>query len=215
MSERLRIESPVNPYQWNVQGKANEPITVAGLLDKARQILGAEVAHLPVTWTLDEIFTRLENNAPRVAIIGGSWDHPAHVMDLWTVLRAAMSLWQRGAVPFYCATPVLCDGTAQNTMGMSYSLQSRNAIAQMVVNHLEAQSYHGAFVVQSCDKQPLAVVCALAHLDVLRRLRGEAPVWATFAPVHVLRGGTIPEKLRAELEEVAQRAEQMGHEDIA
>ncbi|WP_029421270.1 dihydroxy-acid dehydratase [Alicyclobacillus macrosporangiidus] len=214
MSERLRIESPVNPYQWNVQGKANEPITVAGLLDKARQILGAEVAHLPVTWTLDEIFTRLENNAPRVAIIGGSWDHPAHVMDLWTVLRAAMSLWQHGAVPFYCATPVLCDGTAQNTMGMSYSLQSRNAIAQMVVNHLEAQSYHGAFVVQSCDKQPLAVVCALAHLDVLRRLRGEAPVWATFAPVHVLRGGTIPKKLRAELEQVARRAEEMGHEDI-
>ncbi|MCL6625797.1 MAG: dihydroxy-acid dehydratase, partial [Alicyclobacillus shizuokensis] len=209
------MDNPVNPYTWNVQGKANEPITVAGLLDKARFILGAEAADIPVTWTLDEIYTRLEENAPRIAIIGGSWDHPAHVMDLWTVARSALSLWTQGAVPFYAAIPVLCDGTAQNTMGMSYSLQSRQAIAAMVVNHLEAQSYHGAFVIQSCDKQPFGVLCGLAHLDVIRRRRGEAPVMATFAPVHVLRGGTIPEKLRAELEDVAERAETMGLSDIA
>lgn len=215
MAQQLRIDNPINPYSWNTQGKANEPITVAGLLDRAKRILGPEVAHLPVTWTLDEIYTRLEENAPRIAILGGSWDHPAHVMDLETVLRAAMSLWQRGAVPFYASTPVLCDGTAQSTMGMSYSLQSRNVIAEMVVNHLEAQSYHGAFVIQSCDKQPLAAVSGLALLDRLRRLRGESPVWATFAPVHVLKGGTIPPKLMAELEQVAVRAQGMGLSDIA
>src|SRR5579875_480628 len=212
---RLRIENPINPYEWNVQGKANEPITVAALLDKARQILGSEVAHIPASWTLDEIYTRLEENAPRIAILGGSWDHPAHIMDLGTVLRAAISLWSHGAVPFYAATPVLCDGTAQNTMGMSYSLQSRHAIANMVINHMEAQSYHGAFVIQGCDKQPLGVVCGLAHLDRVRRFRGEAPVMATFAPVHVLKGGTIPEKLRAELELVAKRAEERGLQAIA
>ena len=215
MAERLRIDNPINPYSWNAQGKANEPITVAALLDRAKRLLGEEVTHLPVTWTLDEIYTRLEENAPRIAILGGSWDHPAHVMDLETVCRAAMSLWQRGAVPFYASTPVLCDGTAQSTMGMSYSLQSRNLIAGMVVNHLEAQSYHGAFVIQSCDKQPLAVVSGLAHLDRLRRYRGEAPIWATFAPVHVLKGGTIPLRLKEELLQVAQRAEGMGHGDIA
>lgn len=213
--ERLRINNPINPYQWNVQGKANEPITVAALLDKARQMLAPEVADIPVTWSLDEIYTRLEENAPRIAILGGSWDHPAHVMDLGTVLRAAISLWHRGAVPFYAATPVLCDGTAQNTMGMSYSLQSRHAIAHMIINHMEAQSYHGAFVIQGCDKQPLGVVCGLAHLDYIRRLRGEAPVLATFAPVHVLKGGTIPEKLRMELEQVATRAEETGFQSIA
>ncbi len=215
LAGNLRIDNPINPYSWNTQAKANEPITVAGLLDRARHLLGSEVAALPVTWTLDEIYTRLEENAPRIAILGGSWDHPAHVMDLETVLRAAMSLWQRGAVPFYAATPVLCDGTAQSTMGMSYSLQSRNAIAQMVVNHMEAHSYHGAFVVQGCDKQPLGVVSGLAHLDRVRKLRGESPVWATFAPAHVLKGGTIPQKLVDELEQVAQRASEMRHADIA
>lgn len=215
MSERLRIDHPLNPYATNVQAKANEPITVAALLDRARQHLADETAHVPVTWTLDEIYTRLEYNAPRIAILGGSWDHPAHVMDLGTVLRAALSLWERGAVPFYAATPVLCDGTAQSTMGMSYSLQSRNAIATMVANHLEAHSYHGAFVIQGCDKQPLGVVCGLAQLDRVRRFRGEPPVAATFAPVHVLRGGTIPARLREELEEVAKRAQAQGHQDIA
>ena len=44
---------------------------------------------------------------------------------------------------------------------MCYSLQSRNSITDMVVNQMEAQSYHGAFVIQGCDKQPLAVVAAL------------------------------------------------------
>lgn len=215
MGDRLRIDHPLNPYATNVQAKANEPITVAALLDRARQHLGDETAQVPVTWTLDEIYTRLEYNAPRIAILGGSWDHPAHVMDLGTVLRAALSLWERGAVPFYAATPVLCDGTAQSTMGMSYSLQSRNAIATMIANHLEAHSYHGAFVIQGCDKQPLGVVCGLAQLDRVRRLRGEPHVAATFAPVHVLRGGTIPARLRSELEEVAQRAQMMGHQDVA
>ena len=39
---------------------------------------------------------------------------------------------------------------------------------------MEAHSYHGAFVIQSCDKMPLAVVSALAHLDTLRRLTGRS-----------------------------------------
>ena len=45
----------------------------------------------------------------------------------------------------------MCDGTAQSNIGMSYSLQSRNAVAEMVVNQMEAQSYHGAFVLSGCD----------------------------------------------------------------
>lgn len=126
-----------------------------------------------------------------------------------------MRIWENGGVPFYFSTPVLCDGTAQSTQGMSYSLASRNAIAEIVVNQMEAHSYHGAFVIQGCDKQPLAVVCALAHLDRVRRRRGEAPVFAVFAPAHVLKGGTIPEPVRAELEAIARQAEAAGWPDIA
>ncbi|MED0653998.1 dihydroxy-acid dehydratase [Anoxybacillus geothermalis] len=210
-----RIESRVNPYRDNVQGKANEPICVAGLLDRAKQILGPELKGVQPDWTLEEIYDRLHHNAPRIAIIGGSPDHPAHIMDFQTIARAAIRIWQNGGVPFQFSTPVMCDGTAQSNQGMSYSLQSRNAVAQMIVNQLEAHSYHGAFVIQGCDKQPLGVVSALAHLDRVRRERGEPPFFATFAPAHVLKGGTIPPKLYAELEEVARRAELAGEEDIA
>ncbi|MFP3918398.1 dihydroxy-acid dehydratase [Lysinibacillus telephonicus] len=210
-----KIEKGINPYSANVQGKANEPITVAGLLDRAKQILGPLYEGGVPDWTLEEIYNRLESNAPRIAIIGGSADHPAHIMDYLTSSRAAIRIWQNGGVPFYFSTPVMCDGTAQSNQGMSYSLQSRNAVAQMIVNQLEAHSYHGAFVIQGCDKQPLGVVSALAHLDRLRKSRGDAPFFATFAPAHVLQGGTIPEDVIVKLNKMYDKAVTMGHQDIA
>ena len=199
------IERGSNPYHDEVQGKANEPITVAGLLDRAGDS----------AYSLEEICERLDANAPRIAIIGGSPDHPAHILDDGTAWKAARRIWTNGGVPFYFSVPVLCDGTAQSAVGMCYSLQSRNAVAAMVVNQMEAHAYHGAFVIQGCDKMPTALVNALSLLDVTRQRRGDAPVFATFAPVHVLRGGTIPDDLRTELEEIAVRAEASGHPEIA
>jgi dihydroxyacid dehydratase/phosphogluconate dehydratase len=211
VADFIRITRGDNPYQREVQGKANEPITVAALLDRSRALVGAR----DLSYPLEEIVERLDRNAPRVAIIGGSPDHPAHIMDYETTARAAIRIWQRGGVPFAFSTPVLCDGTAQSNIGMCYSLESRNALTAMIVNQMEAQSYHGAFVIQGCDKQPLAAVAALALLDVTRRARGDAPVFATFAPAHVLKGGTIPEDLRSEIEAVAQKAEAANHQAIA
>ncbi|HEY3363552.1 MAG TPA: dihydroxy-acid dehydratase [Symbiobacteriaceae bacterium] len=205
------INNPINPYTWNVQGKANEPITVAALLDRAHRAVGESTPD----WPLTEIYDRLEENAARIAIIGGSWDHPAHVMDLETVYRAALAIWREGGVPLYFSHPVMCDGTAQSTMGMSYSLQSRNAVAAMVANQMEAQIYHGAFVIAGCDKTPMAVVAGLANVDTVRRRRGEAPVFATFAPAHVLKGGTIPAETMAGLAELAVHIEQQGYPELA
>lgn len=204
------IESGINPYRDHVQGKANEPITVAALLDRAYQLHGDKTDA-----TLEAIYDRLEINAPRIAIIGGSSDHPAHVMDWDTVLRAAVRIWEDGGVPFYFAIPVVCDGTAQSNLGMSYSLQSRNAVTQMVVNQMEGQSYHGAFVIQGCDKTPMAIVSALAHLDRVRRNRGEAPVFGTFAPAHVLKGGTIPPEIAQEIKSTAELARARGNVELA
>jgi dihydroxyacid dehydratase/phosphogluconate dehydratase len=207
----VRITRGTNPYSEGVQGQANEPITVAAFLDQSHKILG-----LPsMEWSLAEIWDRLEENAPRVAIIGGSPDHPAHIVDLQTSLRAAHRIWQDGGLPFYFSIPVLCDGTAQSNLGMSYSLQSRLAAAGMIVNQMEAHSYHGAFVIQGCDKTPMAILCALAHLDVVRGQRGDAPLFASFAPAHVLKGGIIPPDLRADIEAVAERCRSAGESFIA
>ncbi|MEO8289016.1 MAG: dihydroxy-acid dehydratase, partial [Chloroflexota bacterium] len=61
----------------------------------------------------------------------------------------------------------------------------------------------------------MAIVSALAHLDRVRQERGDAPVHATFAPAHVLKGGSIPDDLQDEIRDVAHRAEAAGHEDLA
>ena len=207
----ITIQRGTNPYRDNVQGEANEPITVAGLLDRAEQILGIE----PLGHNQGEIYDRLEANAPRIAVIGGSQDHPAHILDLETALRAATRIWQQGGVPFLFSVPVMCDGTAQSNIGMSYSLQSRNAVSAMVVNQMESHSYHGAFVLSGCDKTPLGIAAGLAHLDAVRQRRGDAPVFASFCTSHVLRGGTIPLDVAEELRAVANKAQEQGLEDIA
>ncbi len=205
------IESASNPYHDEVQGKANEPIAVAALLDRAALRLGMG----PVRYRLDEIVERLDRNAPRVALIGGSADHPAHIVDLDTVFWAATRIWELGGVPFYFGLPVLCDGTAQSHIGMSYSLHSRNLTAETVINQMEAHAYHAAFVLSGCDKTPLGIASGLALLDRTRRARGDAPIWATFAPAHVLRGGTIPPDAAAALNALADEAERQGYDDIA
>ncbi len=207
------IDSEINPYKENIQGRTNEPICVAALLEQSRIALGD--TSIPVDWSLEEIYLRLNKNAPRIAVIGGSIDHPAHLLDSKTIAMAALRIWKNGGVPFNFSVPVMCDGTAQSNQGMSYSLESRNAITNMVVSQMESHSYHGAFVIQSCDKQPYAIVNALSHVDFIRKRRGEAPVFATFAPAHVLKGGTIPDEVKKDLEALAQRAEQAGEEGIA
>lgn len=209
----MRVEAlqGPNPYSENVQAKANAPISVVNLLNRARALLGIALTDC----RLETVYDRLHNNAPRIAIIGGSLDHPAHIMDWETVLMVAASIWRHGGVPFYFSIPVVCDAIAQSTLGMSYSLQSRNAVAAMVINQMEAHAYHAAYVITGCDKTPFAILAGLAHLDALRQRRGDTPLMATFHPAHVLRGGTIPPDLRAELESIAQRAEEHGHVDIA
>ena len=70
-------------------------------------------------------------------------------------------------------------------------------------------------VIQGCDKTPMAIVAALAHLDSVRQERGEASVFATFAPAHVLKGGTIPDEVQAEIREIAAKADQIGEQRLA
>ncbi len=202
MTKRIRINQGPNYYALEVQGKANQPICAAMVLERAETFLQKRL-----NATLEEIVERLDDNAPRVAVIMGSPDHPAHVMDHETSLMAAAAIWMHGGVPFPFGVPVMCDGTAQSTPGMSYSLASRNLVSAMVINQMESHLYHGAFVIQGCDKTPTAIVNALASLDITRRARGEAPLFASFAPAHVLRGGVIPQKLRDELLDLAKQAD--------
>ena len=57
----LRILKGTNPYSFEVQGKANEPVCVLNLLLSAEKEFG-----LPCNAAQREIVDRLEENAPRI-----------------------------------------------------------------------------------------------------------------------------------------------------
>jgi dihydroxy-acid dehydratase len=216
--QNVTIQEEYNPYRECIQGIANEPICVRYTVTKAWEVVRSiDASFDPGEVTLDEIVHRLVINRPRIAVITGSTDHPAHLRDEAHISLAVLRIWQNGGVPFVFGIPVICDGTAQNNVGMCYSLVSRNNTASAVNITFEGHSYHAAYVLSSCDKFPSAVICGLAATDVARnhKDRGQAPVWAIFVPEHVLKGGNIPKNTRARLNLLMAKAREQGHADLA
>lgn len=216
--KNLVIEEEFNPYRECIQGLANEPICVRHTVCKAWEVARSLDESLdPGEVTLDEIVRRLVINRPRIVVISGSTDHPAHLRDELHISLAVLRIWQNGGVPFTFGIPVICDGTAQNNIGQSYSLVSRNNTASAVNINFEGHCYHAAYVLSSCDKFPSGVLSGLAAADLARshKDRGQAPVWAMFIPEHVLRGGTIPKQTRARLNQVMDQARAAGHAGLA
>ncbi len=214
----LYITSGENPYKECIQGIANEPICVHALLVEAEKFLKSEGEEVKLTnISLDEIINRLVANRPRVAIIGGSTDHPAHLRDKSHIYRAALRIWYNGGVPFNFNLPIICDGTAQNNIGQSYSLASRNHTAAAVNITMEGHSYHAAWVIAGCDKSPAGILSGLAAADRarMRESRKFGALWACFAPSHVLKGGEIPQDICKKLEAIAYKATKAGHADLA
>lgn len=209
----LVVDEAFNPYRACIQGLANEPITVRALLRRAERLLRSEPGFEPFDeYGLPAIVARLAGNRPRIAIVQGSPDHPAHLHDHEHALRAAARVWHDGGVPFTFGIPVICDGTAQSNIGQSYSLASRNHTAMAVNINVEGHAYHAAYVLAGCDKTPTGVLSGLAAADRARRApgRGSAPLWAVFVPAHVLRGGTIPAATRAALARIQDAARAAG-----
>ncbi|MDT8421352.1 MAG: dihydroxy-acid dehydratase [Desulfuromonadales bacterium] len=212
------IEEEFNSYRECIQGLANEPICVQYTINKAWSTAREIDRSLdPGEITLDEIIHRLVTNRPRIAVITGSIDHPAHLRDDIHISLAVLRIWENGGVPFVFGIPVICDGTAQNNIGQCYSLASRNNTAAAVNITFEGHSYHAAYVLSSCDKFPSAVISGLASADLARshKDRGQAPVWAVFIPSHVLRGGTIGQKTRDRLQRVMDKAREKDLSSLA
>lgn len=214
----LFIDEKENPYRTCIQGLANEPCTVQAILRRADVLLAGEAGFAGLGDTSQPtIVGRLASGRPRVVVIQGSADHPAHLLDHEHMLRAAARIWQNGGVPFTFGVPVICDGTAQNNIGQSYSLASRNHTAAAVNINVEGHSYNAAYVLSGCDKSPTGILSGLAAADLARREpeRGAAPLWALFAPAHVLRGGTIPDATKAKLAALQEKARAAGNAQLA
>ena len=187
----LYVEEHDNPYRDCIQGLANEPITVHALLKRADALLSDEAGFAGLSdFSQQKIVERLTTNRPRICIIFGSPDHPAHLYDQEHTLRAAARIWQNGGVPFAFGLPVICDGTAQSNIGQSYSLASRNHTAMAVNVNFEGHSYHAAYVLSGCDKTPTAFSLAwprptahAGHQSAARRRYGPSLFRRTYSRV--------------------------------
>jgi dihydroxy-acid dehydratase len=104
-----------------------------------------------------------EMEKPLVAIVN-SWTDvvPGHMH-----LRAVGELVKQGVrkaggTPLEFDTIAVCDGMAQGHIGMSYSLPSREAIADTVEIMLEGHRFDAAVMISSCDKiEPGHLLAAL------------------------------------------------------
>ncbi|MDR1935794.1 MAG: dihydroxy-acid dehydratase, partial [Candidatus Accumulibacter sp.] len=214
----LFVKESFNPFRSCIQGLANEPITVLALLRRAETFLRREADFAGLgDYSQGIIVERLASSRPRVCVIQGSADHPAHLFDHEHALRAAARIWRNGGVPFTFGVPVICDGTAQNNIGQGYSLASRNHTAMAVNINVEGHSYHAAYVISGCDKAPTGILSGLAAADRARREaeRGSAPLWAVFVPAHVLKGGSIPTGTRRKLQDLQHAARAAGDAQLA
>ena len=72
-------------------------------------------------------------NKPFIAVVSSETNIiPGHV-HLRDIKEAVLNgIYAGGGVPFYCSVPGICDGIAMGHKGMSYSLPSRELIADFV-----------------------------------------------------------------------------------
>ncbi|MBE0616725.1 MAG: dihydroxy-acid dehydratase [Proteobacteria bacterium] len=71
-----------------------------------------------------------------------------------------------GGYPFLFGVPGLCDGIAMGHRGMSYSLPSRELIADMVESVAEGHGLDGLVLLTNCDKITPGMLMAAARLDI-------------------------------------------------
>ena len=71
-----------------------------------------------------------------------------------------------GGMPFEFNTIAVCDGIAQGTQGMKYSLPSRDIIVDSIEIMIEAHGFDGMVLIPSCDKTVPAHLMAAARLNI-------------------------------------------------
>jgi len=100
---------------------------------------------------------------PLVAIVN-SWTEvvPGHIHLRALGELVKQGVREAGGIPMEFDTIALCDGMAQGHVGMSFSLPSREAIADTVEIMLEGHRFDAAVMLSSCDKiEPAHLMAAL------------------------------------------------------
>ncbi|MDE3003548.1 MAG: dihydroxy-acid dehydratase [Gemmatimonadota bacterium] len=103
---------------------------------------------------------------PQVGIASMWWEgNPCnmHLLDLAGEIAAGVR--DAGMVPMRFNTIGVSDGISMGTDGMSYSLPSRDLIADSIETVMSAQWYDGVVTVPGCDKNMPGSLMAMARLN--------------------------------------------------
>lgn len=110
--------------------------------------------------------TEADMNKPQVGI-GSIWyeGNPCnmHLMDLAAKVKDGVQ--QAGMVPMRFNTIGVSDGISMGTDGMSYSLQSRDLIADSIETIMGAQWYDALVAIPGCDKNMPGCMIAMGRLN--------------------------------------------------
>ncbi|MCL5942864.1 MAG: dihydroxy-acid dehydratase, partial [Actinobacteria bacterium] len=91
---------------------------------------------------------------------------PGHMHLRSVAEQVKFGVWQGGGVPLEFNVIGVCDGIAMNHAGMSYSLVSRENIADAVEIMVQSHALDGLVLIPNCDKVVPGMVMAAARLDI-------------------------------------------------
>jgi dihydroxyacid dehydratase/phosphogluconate dehydratase len=157
-----------------------------------------------------EVDVRIMAGAPLVAIHTNAESHPAAVYDLSLARMISRAVWEAGGVAYVSTQPTVCDGIAQEHDGMKYSLASRNRMARVFNEVMNALGCNAAIVLQTCDKQPSGAIAGAVLCDRTRQKQGHEPLSVVFLPAPVMKPGPYTERGRAEIERLIAGCETRG-----
>ncbi len=91
---------------------------------------------------------------------------PGHMHLRSIAEQVKFGVWQGGGVPLEFNVIGVCDGIAMNHAGMSFSLVSRENIADAVEIMVQGHALDGLVLIPNCDKVVPGMVMAAARLDI-------------------------------------------------
>jgi dihydroxy-acid dehydratase len=91
---------------------------------------------------------------------------PGHVHLKILADAAKAGIKSAGGTPFEFNTIAMCDGICQGTIGMRYSLPSRDLIADTVEVMIQGQQFDAMVMIASCDKIIPGHLMAAARIDI-------------------------------------------------
>jgi dihydroxy-acid dehydratase len=122
-------------------------------------------AHRALLYSLG--LSREDLERPFIAV-ANSWNEivPGCVPQRQVADAVKQGIRAAGAIPFEFNTIGVCDGMAQGHSGMSFSLPSREVIADSAEIMLEAHRFDGAVFLTSCDKITPGMLMAMFRVNI-------------------------------------------------